>query len=43
MPFPALSIFVDRCMDAAGAAHDACLTSTGVAGILLDFRERTIK
>jgi hypothetical protein len=30
-------------MDAVTAARDACLTSTGVAGILLDFRERTIK
>jgi hypothetical protein len=29
-------------MDAVLTAHDACLTSTGGAGILLDFRERTI-
>jgi len=34
---------VGRFMDAAEAAHDACLTSTSGAGILLDFRERTIK
>jgi hypothetical protein len=29
-------------MDAPGKGHDACLTSTGGAGIFLDFRERTI-
>jgi hypothetical protein len=30
-------------MDAASKVDDACLTSTGVAGIFLDFRERTLK
>jgi hypothetical protein len=30
-------------MDAGGKVHDACLTSTGGAGILLDFRERTLE
>jgi len=43
MPFPRYFNLAGLCMDAVAEAHDACLTSTSVAGILLDFRERTIK
>jgi hypothetical protein len=43
MPFPRYLTLVAFAWMLSGRATDACLTSTGVAGILLDFRERTTK